>query len=40
MPLVEGEDRVAEEVYRWMRGLRVRLEESSIVYRWLGEWVK
>jgi hypothetical protein len=38
--LVEGVDGAANEVYRWMRGLGVVVEESSIVYKWLGERVK
>ena len=38
--LVEGVDGAADEVYRWMRGLGVEVEESSVVYKWLGEQVE
>ena len=38
--LVEGVDGAANEVYRWMRGLGVEVEESSVVYKWLGEQVE
>ena len=38
--LVEGEDGAVEEVYEWIRGLGVEVEDIGVVYKWLREQVK
>jgi hypothetical protein len=38
--LAEGEDEAVEEVYKWIRGLGVEVEDIGAIYKWLGERVK
>jgi superfamily II DNA helicase RecQ len=38
--LAEGEDWVTNEMYEWIRGLGVEVEERGAVHKWLGERVE
>jgi hypothetical protein len=38
--LLKGEDGATEEVYEWIRGLGVEVEDRGAVYKWLGERVE
>ena len=38
--LVEGEEEVVQEVYKWMREVGVEIEERMAVYKWFRERVE